>query len=62
MKQTTHKAKGDARFWPRRHRLQHQTGEVLDPRTSKRFGREFEAAVRQRGVEAKAVMDGGTSV
>lgn len=46
-------------MWALRHRRQHaafKAGKTLpvDPKTSKRFGVEFEQAVRQRGEIAKA--------
>lgn len=49
--------------WARRHRLQHEAflkgrNTALDARTTQRFAREFEAAVRQRGENAKAAAEG----
>jgi hypothetical protein len=49
--------------WAKRHRLQHEAGlkgrsTALDPRVTERFAREFEAAVRQRGENAKAAAEG----
>lgn len=52
----SHKAKDDARFWPKRMRDLAKGG-TLDPRTSKRFAREFEQALTQRGAEAKKMFE-----
>ena len=40
-------------WWLRRHRLQAKNKTPLDKRTSQRFAREFEAALKQRGAAAK---------
>jgi len=50
------KATGDAVCWARRHR--EQKGKPLDPRTTRRFGFEFEKAVEQRGQQAKEASNG----
>ena len=39
--------------WMYRHRTQHATGKPVDGRTSFRFERECEAALRARGEEAR---------
>jgi hypothetical protein len=39
--------------WMYRHRLQAETKRPVDERTSQRFAREFEAAVRARGEAAR---------